>query len=146
LARIDYYAIEQAIQTQLAAALTTARVLVEEPFQHAIADTTRIVSVFLEGRVPHNDQVLAAGTHERMLVKLSIWCAVFHMESLQVALEQRDDLIGEAELALMADRTLGGVVDSSWLEGGELFASQGQNFPFVAGGEIILIADISAVS
>jgi hypothetical protein len=148
MAAIDYYGLEQAIKTRLEAyaPLAGVRVLIEEPMQSALADTGNIVCVYLESRVPHGSQFLANGEQTRFLIRFSIWVASFHMEGMAAALEARDDLIGKVELALMADRTLGSNVDTSWLEGGELFALAGQGFPFTAGGEIILIADKSAVS
>jgi len=48
----------------------------------------------------------------------------------------------------MGDRTLGGTVNSSWLEGGafDTKESPGANSGFGMGGEIILVADVKATT
>jgi hypothetical protein len=47
----------------------------------------------------------------------------------------------------MKDRTIGGTVTASWLEGGQLInARDNSTNTFVAAGEIILVAEVSAIN
>jgi len=62
-------------------------------------------------------------------------------------MEQRDDLIGKVEIALMKERTLNGTVNSSWLEGGEFLSGPDPTGnQFMSGASVMLIADVTATT
>lgn len=144
MARIDYYAIEEAIQTLLKndATLDGVAITVEEELIFG-AESTPWVGIYLEGRsVPSDQQVLAAGTVARYTLDFRIWCWQYSLDKTQ-ALKLRDDLLGKVEVTLMKNRTLGGMVASSWIEGGETPSGRlgnEQNSGWACGAEIILIA------
>ena len=149
MARVDYFGIEEAIKTVLEAnaALAGVQVGIEEelPFTAAVDPQ---VEIYLERRDAPELQPLAGGQRTRFLVRFSIWCYGVSLDSIAKACEVRDDLIGAVELALMADRTLGGTVNASWLEGGAFDTKEtpGASSGFGMGGEIILMADVKATT
>lgn len=144
MARLDYYAIEEAIKCVIEDALPDVRVEIETEVGVA-PDQEGAVYIYLDRRdAPASEQRLAAGTRTDFLVRFSIWCLDADFESVAAASRRRDELTGRVEVALMADRSLKNTVPSSWLEGGE-FLTIGDN-GFVSGAEIVLIAKASATT
>lgn len=147
MARIDYYAIETEIKTILDAdaTLTGTLITVEDELLFG-AERTPWVGVFLERR-DAGDQSLSSGQRTRYNLRFSIWCWEYSLESISKAIQLRDDLLGKVEVALMGNRTLNGKVSTSWLEGGDLPSARvPESNGFVSGGEIILIADVTATT
>lgn len=149
MARVDYYAIEQAIQTLLqgAASLSGVVVTVEEELLFG-AEATPWVGIYLERRdAPSDQQSLSAGQRTRFRLRFSIWCWEYSLESVAKAIQLRDDLLGKVEVVLMGDRTLGNTVSTSWLEGGEMPSARlPGGSGWVSGGEIVLVADALATT
>jgi hypothetical protein len=147
MARVDYYAIEQAIRDQLAGhpLLAGVTVTIEEELLFG-AEQTPWVCVYLDRRdAPADRQRLAAGRQTQFLLRFSIWCWQYSLEGVSRAIQLRDDLVGAVEIALMSDRTLGGTVATSWLEGGELPSARlPDGSGWISGGEVVLIADVAA--
>lgn len=147
MARADYFAIEQAIKTLIEGNANTpanTKVFIESEISFA-HEACPGVYIYLDRRsAPAGIQRLAAGTRTDFEVRFTVWCAEWHQDSVAKASEFRDDLIGKIELALMSDRTLGGSVESSWLDGGE-FGSFEEN-GFLSLGEIVLIAHVKATA
>src|SRR5437870_418093 len=149
--RIDYFAIEQGIQTILQAdaalAALGARVVIEEelPF---LAETGPWVGIYLERReAPRDLQALAGGQQTRFLVRLTIWCSQFSLKSIAEAIHLRDDLVGKVEIALMSDRRLNGTVSTSWLDGGDLPSAKNADAGgWLSRGEVLLVADVKATT
>lgn len=150
MARVDYYGIESAVKTLLEAdsALTGVAVGIEEevPFREASALCVEIYATRRDA--PAEMQPIRAGKTTRFLLRLSIWCWAYSLESVSKACQLRDDLMGKVEIALMGDHGLGATVNSSWQEGGEFEtkASPGAQSGFGMGGEIILVADVRATT
>ena len=145
MSRINYSAIEDAISAQLLADATVAaggtKVFVEEAISSVEG---RQVFIYLERRdMPDNMQSLSAGKAERSLLRFSIWCYGSTLEGSRASMSRRDQLLGEVEIALMKDRTLGGTVIKSWLNGGEFRSGMADDF-YMCGAEIVLIADVKA--
>ena len=144
MARVDYYAIETQIKSILDADsnLTGTTVSVEGEILFS-AEQTPWVGIYLERReAPASLQTLAAGQRTNFLLRFSIWCWSFSLESITKAIQQRDDLLGKVEISLMSNRTLGNLVRKSWLEGGEMPSGRmPDNTGFVSGAEIILVAE-----
>lgn len=144
MARIDYSAILGAVKSAVEAEVDGVDVVVEdEPVLGAAM--TPWVGIYLDRRDPHEDQPIAAGRRTRYLLRISVWCWAFHLESFAQAANLRNDLIGRVEEALMKHRTLDGLVETSWLEGGEMIAARHPDAESImAGGEIQLVADAVA--
>lgn len=149
MARVDYYAIELAIQTilQSAPSLSGVVVTVEEELLFG-AEITPWVGIYLDRRdAPANLQSLSAGQRTRFLLRFSVWCWEFSLESVAKAIQLRDDLLGKVEIVLMDNRTLNGTVNKSWLEGGEMPSARlPGGSGWVSGGEIVLVADAIATT
>ena len=146
MARVDYFAIEEAIRTQLKADTDTVKShILIEPDAAQLPAGGDAIAIYLDRRdAPQELQNLAAGLRTRFLVTFSIWC--FHFALMQKAeFEKRDDLVSQVELALMTDRTLSGAVDTSWLSGGEFFNSRTNDQDiFMLGAEVILTCQVTA--
>ncbi|HEV8639643.1 MAG TPA: hypothetical protein VGV13_00915 [Methylomirabilota bacterium] len=147
MARVDYFAIEQAIQTVLKAApdLSGTQVVIEEELQFGSEATPRVGIYLMRRDAPSGLQALAAGQQTRFLVRFEIRCAAYSLDAVATAISLRDDLVGKVEVALMASRSLNGTVISSWLEGGDLPSAQTGD-GWTSRGDVILIADVKATT
>lgn len=143
---INYSAITDAIVTQLQAGL-----LLQSPRPRVVAERAleppdeSVVNVKLVNDPALADQqALVAGTMTRRRLGFEIEAWRFAM-SVHDAMALRDSLVGDIELALMNDRTLGGTVIYSWLEGGT-FAKppEPRNLGFIVSGTVNLAADVEA--
>lgn len=147
---IDYAGIRNGLKTILEAdALTAAaRVYVEEEPQFGMADAGGgVIAVFMDRRVAITGQSIAAGKRTNYHVYLTVWVAFFSMDSYKVAADGRDGLLANTELVLMKDRTIGGKVTASWLEGGQMISARdGGSNAYVAAAEIALVAEVSAIN
>lgn len=144
MARVDYRGIEESIRDVIQANQATedAQVLIEEELTF---DRGRTIILRLVSRSADADlQSLSAGTRTRFLITYSITCFFFALEVSEAA-RGRDQLLGEVELVLMANRQLGRTdIATSYLEGGD-FDQGGAGDGFFAGGEITLIVDATAI-
>jgi len=149
VARVDYYAIEKALQTllQADATLTGTTVTVEAELMFG-AEAAPWVGIYLDRRdAPADMQGIGAGISTRMLCRFSIWCWAFTLESIEEAIHKRDDILGKVEVALMKNRTITNNVSTSWLEGGEMPSGRiPGNTGFMSGGEVVLVADVKATT
>jgi len=146
MARVDYFSIETAIKTILDADadLAGVAILIEEELT---VQRGNVVGIYLDDRDASDpDQSLSAGTRTRFNVRFSIWCWHFGVgRDRRVPMEQRDDLVGKVEIALMKERTLNDTVNMSWLEGGEFLSGPDPTGnQFMSGASIILVADVVA--
>ncbi len=150
ITRIDYYAIEEAIKAVLDgdATLSSAGVLVliEEQIIFDVEARGGWVVIYAERRDPSNESGISAGQRQRYAIRFSLWCWAYSLEGTKDAMERRDDLVGNVEVALLGNRSLSGAVHKTILGGGDL---AGGPLPqdmggFVAGAEIILTAEATA--
>jgi len=139
MARLDYYAIEVAIKTILDATLLATTVLIEEVVAYIEGP---LVVIYLDRRrAPAELQQLSAGTSTRFELDLTLWCLALSYDGVREASQLRDNIIGQVEVAMMADRTIGGTVMSSWIEGGEFRNSRTEDDSgFISAGEVKIIA------
>lgn len=147
MARVDYFAIQEAIKTVLEAdqTIADAHIALEEELE--FNQQNHILIYLMDRDAPENRQTLSGGTRTKFLINFSIWCFAYHMSELKEAMRRRDDLIGKVEIALMKNRSLGGVVDGSWITGGEFAnASQEGSASLFAGGEIRLTTEQTAIT
>ena len=146
MARCDYYAIENAIATILRADATLAGVSVIVEDEVAVQRGS-IIGIYLDDRdAPMDLQAIAAGTRTRFNINFSIWCWHFGVgRDRTVVMQQRDDLLGKVEIALMNNRTLSNTVTMSWLNGGEFISGPDPTGnQFMSGAQIRLTVDATA--
>lgn len=135
-------AIKTLLDTQLAALAPRPRVEIERALE---PPDESFIGVYLVNRQAiEAEQRLAAGQTTHFRLRFEIMCWRFGMTTPD-AMRLRDSLIGDTEVALMIDRTLGGTVSSSWLEGGDMARPpEPRNLGFIAAGQIVLAADVTA--
>jgi len=144
MGRIQYFAIQQAIQDILKADdnLKDDMIVVEEE-PPTNTDYGRYIGIYLERRdaVPGS---IAAGTRQRFSIQFVIWCFGVHMESVAQAAEIRDILMSQVEVALLrGSKSLNNTVQRFVLAGGE-FDSARIEGGLMMGGSILLNAEAEA--
>ncbi len=147
---VDYSGIRNTIKSILEGdALTSAaRVYIEEDPQFGLADVQQAIVICLDGRTAApTAQRLASGLRTQYHLQCVLVTAYFSMESFNDACEGRDTLLGNMELVLMKDRTIGGKATSSWLGGGPMFSVRNpQSNVWAAVAETTLTIDVQAVN
>lgn len=148
MAKVDYYGIVNEIGVILNTdtELFGVQITVED---EPPLDSGPWVAVYLENRTPTSGQSISAGTRTRFQLRMSVWCWQFSIESTGRAAQLRDELVGKVEIALMKNRTLNDKVGSIWLDGGQLLSEQIKSDSisgFIAGGEIIVLAEVVAIT
>ena len=148
MARVDYFNIEEQIKTILDddADLSDVDILIEEEIS---VQRGNVIGIYLDERdAPDDEQSLSAGTRTRFNVRFSIWCWHFGIgRDRRVPMQQRDDLVGKVEIALMKKRTLNDTVNMSWLEGGEFLSGPDPTGnQFMSGASVILVANVTGTT
>lgn len=143
---IAFQTISNAIKTELDEAFANRTPLPEVVLEQEFEPKESWIGVYCQGATaPEGDQPLTASLKQRLRIRYEIWCWRFAMSNA-LAVQLRDELLGDLELALMRDRTFGGTVTASWLEGGR-FGKQDdpqQLGRFFSGAEVVLICDVMA--
>lgn len=149
MAGIDYSGIRAQIKSILESDATTqdARIYIEEEPQFGLSDVQKAIAVFTDRRnAPADEQSLSAGKRTRYYLRTLFVVLFFDQESFDAACTGRDELLGALELVLMSNRTLGGTVASSWLEGGAFYSGRtAQGAPFVSVAELEMVSEVSAI-
>lgn len=143
MSKVSYFDIETEIASILTSDITLngVNITVESVTE---LDAGSWVGIYLVGRDVPDGQPLANGTLMRYRLNFILWCWEYSLESITDAIQRRDDLVGRVEVALMKNRTLNNSVNYSFIEGGELQSAQiAETSGYIAGGEIILKADIT---
>ncbi len=147
---VDYSGIRNTLKSIIEGdALTTGtRVYIEEDPQFGLADHQKVIFICLDGRTaPPAAQRLASGLRTQYHLQCVLVTVFFSMESFEQACVGRDSLLGNMELVLMKDRTIGGKATSSWLEGGPMFSVRNPgNNVWAAVAETNLTIDVQAVN
>ncbi len=150
MAAVDYSGIRDQIKSLLESDARTsgATVFIEEDPQFGLSDVQQAIVICLDGRTaPPAAQRLAAGLRTQYHLQCVLVTVYFSMESFKAACDGRDTLLGQMELVLMANRTIGGLANSSWLEGGPLFSVRNpQTSVWAAVAETNLVIDVEAVN
>lgn len=111
MAQVDFYGIQQQIQTQLQNSLTTAEVRVEiEPIWTA-PEQTLFVGIFLDN-CPIELINIGGPTPHIFKPTFLIECVAWH-EDMPTVVQNRDNLMKEVTEVLLLDRTLDGKVEVS---------------------------------
>lgn len=147
---IDYSGIRNQLKSIIEGdALTSGtRVYIEEDPQFGLPDAQKVILICLDRRTaPPAAQRLSSGLRTQYHLQGTLVTVFFSMESFEQACVGRDALLGNLELVLMKDRTIGGKVTSSWLEGGEMFSVRNpQSNIWAAVAETLLVMDVQAVN
>jgi hypothetical protein len=147
MARIDYYQIEEDIATQLRADANLTGVTVDVEQEPAFAED-KGVFIYLVGReAPAELQTMSAGKRTRFYIHIVLVCMAQALE-LKAAMEARDDLMSNVELALMSNRTFGNAqVQKFWIEGGNFENSRdGNDGLFNSTGEVEIVVDATSIA
>lgn len=149
MARVDYYLIEQAIQTVLQndADLSSLNIPVLIEASVDFHEGPVIVIYAKRRAAPQSAQSLSAGTRTKFFVSFEVWAFGVSFDR-QTVHRDRDDLIGKVEIALMRKRDLNvpNLVSASWLEGGEFDSGEVDENSFFSGASADLIVDTTAVT
>lgn len=94
------------------------------------------VGVFLTSWESSGRQVLAAGTAKRILVEFELVCIAADLEEFRTAAKRRDELMGNVQLALLSDVTLGGTVELRDMTGGDFENANADGGGILASGTI----------
>ena len=121
-----------------------ARVFVEEDPQFDLIGAQKCILLVLNSRIPTGGQPIAAGKRTRWNVKIGVWACGFGI-SFEQAAQIRDELVGQIEVVLMANRTIRDKVATSWLDGGEFVSVRNEQHMF-ASAETILVAEVTAAN
>lgn len=147
----EYASIADAVADQLKAfaGLDGVRVETEQdPVLGLPDDGGRALVVESLRRRPSPGQSMAAGKRLRSRFQVCISAVGYDLESFRAAAAKRDALIGQVELAVLADRTIGNRVSNLEIMGGDFYraSAPGNAGPFASIGETILEMDVSAIS
>lgn len=139
MAGIDYYGIEEKLGEILNACenLNEAVITVEEEPRFN-ADMQPWCGIFMTSRSPAPNQRIAAGQQTQYHLNLSVWVFASSLESNREAIRLRDDFLSRVEVEIMKNRTIGGMVDYLWLEGGDMMTEKTDKV-FSSGAEIKLV-------
>ena len=150
MSAVDYSGVRNQLKSILESDTLTAdaQIYIEEDPQFGLADAQKVIFICLDGRTaPPGEQSLSAGKRTRYHLQCVLITAYFSMESFEQACVGRDALLGNMELVLMKDRTIGGKATSSWLEGGPMFSVRNPgNNVWAAVAETTFTIDVQAVN
>lgn len=123
MAAVPYWEIRKGIRAALLARpeLATAAIRLVPSVDPAAEMSTPGIEIHLADRTtPEDEQVLANGRITVYHLTAILAVIYFSMSSREEAVRLCHEAVGAAELALMADRTLGGRVETLWLLGGPM--------------------------
>lgn len=151
MAAVDYAGIRSQLKSILEGDATMAgvRIFVEEEPQFGLMDSEKVIVVFTDSRTAAPaDQPLAAGKRTRWHLRTTLWTLCFSADSYRAACDGRDTVLANLELVLMNNRTIGGKVAASWLEGGAFVSARaaGGSMVYVAAAETVLMSEVQAVA
>lgn len=146
MARLDYYQIEQDIATQVRDDAAMSGVTVDVEQEPDFVEDKKVIIYCINREAPEELQSLSAGLRTRYYVTYVAVCIAAALR-LKDAMEARDDLLSNVELALMKDRTFANAqVKTSWLNGGDFDnARDGDEGLFNAAAEIEIVVDATTI-
>lgn len=144
---VDYWGIRQAISL----AIRNSPELAALPVHLERTDTPSLeqlpcVLVFMTDRQSiEQRQRIGAGLLLDHRLTFAVWVLAGSLVSLADAVERRDRILAQVELALMGDRSLGGAVSGTELSGGEVIWNGDPNLAsFTTAIETLVLCDVQA--
>ena len=152
MARAGYFAVMEAIKVILEAdpdvATTTNKLhvsVIEWP-NILENDENRIHISEVTRSVPEDAQPMAANTRLMVDATFRILVSVWRFD-IKDAVQFRDEILGNVELAIMKNSTLDGTVDHARCNGGDIASSQVEgDSGFVSEGEVLVVARMNAIT
>lgn len=151
MSKVDYYGIQEELSVILRESLPDGYVVTVEEEIMFSSEQTPWVGIYIDRRDAMDGmQSLSSGrrTQYRLAMTLWVWC--FSLDRGE-ALRLRDDAVSEVEVALMKNRTINDKSGPMLLRGGRLPSARVKSdagiagaVGFIAGGEILVSADVSA--
>ena len=146
MARIDYTAILRATKDIIAADANVQNLRATVEIARAVLslEMSPHINIF-EGKRDNAEQTITAGRQHRYNFQWQVMVSAFSAAGVEDAMMQRDEVLGYVELALMNDRSLGGVLTVKQLKllGGQFRSQPGDN-GFWSQAALDLSADITA--
>lgn len=107
MSQVDYFAIEEAIKTQLQNSLSTTGVTIDIEIETTLDTGVPWIGIFLS-EAPREIKVMRAtiGAFNNINPTFGITCRGYNLESMSKACEQRDDLLNDVENILQIDPTI----------------------------------------
>ena len=144
---VDYWGIREAIRAAIRAhpELGTMPVHLERTSIPSL-DELPCVLVFLTNRetIPERQRI-GAGRSVNHRLTFSVWVIAASLEGQTAAARLRDEKMALVEVALLADRSLGGAVSGTELSGGEVQWSDDPKLAsFSTAIETLVICDVEA--
>ncbi len=148
MARVNYGALTIAIETVLSgdAELRNWGVTVEAvPSLPIHVNKFPHVGIFEGSRSPTSGQPIASGQRTRYALRWKVVVTAMG-KTYAEASQARDEIMGFVEIALMADRTLGGALSggSLTLGGGDFVSGSAEGGGLVAQADLTLTAEVTA--
>jgi hypothetical protein len=142
MSQIDYYAIEEAIETQLNNSLTTVGVKIDIEYATTMDISVPWIGIFLV-EAPRNVAVIRATTGPYNDVKptFGITCRGYNLESMAEACRQRDNLLKEVEEVLQLDTSIQSTVSMSNITNTD-FEAGTESEGFYSEGTITLVTEL----
>jgi hypothetical protein len=114
----SYNDISEAFRTYMENALAETVVTLEEAMIFS-PEQSPWVGIYLSRRDPAREQFLRAGARVDYVLRYSIWCWAFNFEPKQAAF-LRNEIAAAVEAAVLANPTIDGYVETSFIEGGDM--------------------------
>jgi hypothetical protein len=144
---VDYWAIREGISLAIRTYPTLDQLPVHIELAGDVApEECPCVVLFMTGRTtPSELQRISAGKRTDHRLMFSVWVLDYSLSSLAEATRRRDAVLAKVELALMVDRTLGGLVKGLYLEGGHVdFGKDPKSTLFATAIETVVTVDVFA--
>ena len=140
----DYSAAKEAMRAQIAGAVTLAPSLVTVDAEFTFCENW--VGIYAGARRLEDSYNVTDGKRTRYAVEFEVHCWAFSMDA-SGARARRDELLGQVELAILRDRTFGGVLETCSIGGVQFDSGASSDAPgaFWAGARLTLEARLSVV-
>lgn len=146
MSKIDYYQLAEDIKDMLDADPLTQNILKTiEVDEAASLEMGPSIDIRIEGRqIREQDQTINNSTSFRAYINVVLMIFVFDLDSKRHAMQTRDTIIGDVEMILLNDPTIGGKVDCALLDGGSLDSGQTQQNGYFCAGEVKINIELTA--
>ncbi len=144
MAAVNYYGILETLRDIFKADPRTAdaQVYIERDPSVDVLGAQKGIIIYLESRKPTDNQPIAAGKRTRYELSISVWAFGYSID-VGESCSIRDELTGQVELVLLANRTIRDKVAFSFLKGGKFLSVSNEGYIF-ASAETEVVAEVTA--